>query len=385
MSKASKEKRTSPNLEIYKFIDIPRLTFIIVLCLGLLIAAVLFLLDLDQILLNKGTVDFSSLIIATITMSGLSIATYTIGQLDRYTKKRLLTVIIGFFISDILIFFNLIYAGFISINFKLNTVLLYWFFFLSFLAGYVGLIVFFASTAGLMFLFLKLKFPYKVKKPYGNIIVLLVVIAIVIIIFLYGRQPNAQSNILSSTPPLNGQFVNFWASAGCMYTYLPAGIVDGNAIGGNLTLFYVGNLTLHNTIFTVDINFGVYPSFKQINLTFNPVNVLTKISNPNLENYRTGLYNKTIISINKNLSYTGSYTLSVPNNTSMYMPAGEYLLRFSLNSVNMTSPLASGVPYELFTVDGAIANSQNFLYNFGVYLKAYPNTTSFCTAEPSFC
>lgn len=385
MSKASKEKRASPNLKVYKFIDIPRLTFVIVFFLGLLIAAVLFLLDLDQIVLNKGTVDFSSLIIATITMSGLSIATYTIGKLNSYTKKSLLTVIIGFFISDILIFFNLIYAGFISVNFKLNTVILYWFFFFSFLAGYVGLIVFFASTAGLMFLFLKLKFPYKVKKPYGDIIVLSFFIVIAIIIFLYGGQPSAQSNILSSTPPLNGQFVDFLASASGMYTYSPVNIIDGNAIGGNLTLFYVGNLTLHNTIFTVDINFGVYPSFKQINLTFNPVNVLTKISNPNLENYRTGLYNKTIISINKNLSYTGSYTLSVPNNTSMYMPAGEYLLRFSLNSVNMTSPLASGVPYELFTVDGAIANSQNFLYNFEIYLKAYPNTTSFCTAEPSFC
>lgn len=380
MSKASKKKRASQNLKIYRFIDIPWLTFIIVFCLGLLIAAVLFLLDLDQIVLNKGTLDFSSLIIATITMSGLSIATYTIGKLNSYTKKHLLTVIIGFFISDILIFFNLIYAGFISINFKLNTVILYWFFFFSFLAGYVGLIVFFASTAGLMFLFLKLKFPYKVKKSYGYWIFLLVAIVIVILIFLYGEQPSVQSNIISLTPPLNGQFVDFLASASGMYTYSPVNIVDGNAIGGNLTLFYIGNLTLHNTIFTVDINFGVYPSFKQINLTFNPIHVLTKISNPDLENYPNG-----IIGINKNLFYYKPYTLNIPNNTSMYMPAGEYLLRFSLNSVNMTSPLGSGVPYELFTVDGTLANSRNFLYNFGIYLKAYPNTTSFCTAEPSFC
>lgn len=386
MSNISKKKEDSRKLRIYKFIDIPEMTFAIVLSLGFLIAVMIFVLFFDQMLLNKGTVDFSSLIIADITMSGLSIATYAIGKLNSYTKKHLLTLIIGFIISDIFMFFNLIYTAFISLNFQLKVAELYWFFLFSLFAGYIGLIIFFVSTAGLLFLFLKLKFPYKVNKPYGGIIILIVVIFIAIMVYLYGSQPSGQSSILTLTPQLNGQFVDLSASApGVYYINFPADIVDGNAIGGNLTLFYVGNLTLHNTVFTVDINFGVYPGFKQLNLTFNPVYVLTEISNPNLEGYLTGSYNETIIMVSEGLPHSDSYTLSIPSNNSMYMPAGEYLLRFSLTSVNMTSPLSIGMLYRLFNVNGVLANSQNFLYNFRIYLKAYPNTTSFCSAEPSFC
>jgi hypothetical protein len=389
MSKASKKKRIDINLQISKFIDIPKLAFILVLILGFLIAAVLFMLDLDQIMLNKGTVDFSSLIIAAITMSGLSIATYSIGKLDEYTKKNLLTIIIGFIISDIFIFFNLIYAGFISLNLQLNPLILYWFFLFSFFAGYTGLIVFFASTAGLLFLFVKLKFPYKGNKPYGNIFILIAfLIIIVLLIYPYGYRSSPQNNIALNLPH-NGQFVNLGATteygAGTFYL-TPPKVIDGNLVGGNLTIITVGNTTFFNSsdkgLYEVTLSFGVYPGFKQVNLTFYPQILPLRVNATALE-----ISNGTGYEILTEVEgyYRKPVSLYTPK---AYFPPGEYTITFAIESVPYNFTIYPNKPYtlyHLFTVDGTLETSQNFLTNFNIYLKDYYNESTFCNAMPTDC
>lgn len=377
-------------LNIFEFIDIPLITFIFVLVLGMLIAFSLFFLDFDQILLNKGTVDFSSLIIAAVTMSGLSIAVYSIGKLNPYTHKNLLIVTIGFIISSIFMFFNLIYAGLISINLKTNLIFLHWLFLFSLFAGYIGLIIFFISTAGLLFLLLKIKFPenkkYKVKKQISSIIILFILFIVVALISFYGNRPGSQNTISSVTPPLNGQFINFDGSSLNDYLSSQSRIINGNAIGGNLTLFAVGNVTFFNNSyrnnFRIYLNFGVYPDFKQINLTFYE-NLPLRINATDLS-YNSGDYP---IFTSGNGYYRKPIIVYTQNGNVLFNP-GEYTIALNIESVPYNFTLsANKYPeiYLLFTVDGLLETSQNFLYNFNIYLKVYPNESSFCSAQPSFC
>lgn len=197
-------------------------------------------------------------------------------------------------------------------------------------------------------------------------------------------------------PSLNGQFINFGGGAsintsfaGCGNGVLEANyisssetIVDGNAIGGNLTLISVGhNVTVCNISgFPINLNIGIYPDFKQLNLTFSPfTDVRINATPASLEN-----------SMNDYIPLKGGngshlpIIITIPNSTG-YLYSGEYTLNLDIEAIAGNATFYPDTFYHLFTVNGILGTSRNFLTNFNIYLKVYPNESSLCSAQPSFC
>jgi len=173
----------------------------------------------------------------------------------------------------------------------------------------------------------------------------------------------------------NGQLVNF-AGSGGNYTTSPSDIVSGNAIGGNLTIIYVGDFILNRSDYIpVRLNFGVYPGIQQINVTFSPLYPIT-VSNAMLNG------NSSFLSKGNYTDGMDGFIVTSPKYN--FLPAGEYILSFHIVS-NSTEFKPSKTSYHLLNIGGELKTSQNFIYNFKIYLKVYPNMLSFCNSLPSLC